>query len=132
MQHLLTCAIFYYEFLPYLWEKFSWLGYSEVFTSIQSQGTPLRQQVYQSLAFVAAYSMISMATNLPFSLYYTFVIEQRHGFNKQTLGLFFSDMLKTILLGALFGAPLISAFIYLIKNTGANFFLYLWAFMCVY
>ena len=32
----------------------------------------------------------------PWSLYRTFVIEQRHGFNKQTLGLFFSDMIKSV------------------------------------
>lgn len=28
---------------------------------------------------------------LPFSLYSTFVVEAKHGFNKQTLGLFFAD-----------------------------------------
>lgn len=32
---------------------------------------------------------------LPFSLYSTFVIEERHGFNKQTLGIFFADKVKT-------------------------------------
>jgi|LauGreDrversion2_2_1035103.scaffolds.fasta_scaffold100331_1 STE24 endopeptidase len=37
-----------------------------------------------------------MVTGLPWSLYSTFVIEQRHGFNKQTLGLFFSDMIKSV------------------------------------
>ncbi len=33
---------------------------------------------------------------LPFSLYGTFVVEQKHGFNKQTLGLFFLDILKSV------------------------------------
>lgn len=31
---------------------------------------------------------------LPFSLYSTFVVEERHGFNKQTLGLFFADKVR--------------------------------------
>ena len=38
----------------------------------------------------------NMVTGLPWSLYSTFVIEERHGFNKQTLGLFISDMIKSV------------------------------------
>lgn len=34
---------------------------------------------------------------LPFSLYSTFVIEERHGFNKQTLGLFMADKVRIVL-----------------------------------
>ena len=37
-----------------------------------------------------------MVLGLPFSLYGTFVVEQKHGFNKQTLGLFFLDILKSV------------------------------------
>lgn len=37
---------------------------------------------------------------LPFSLYSTFVIEQRHGFNKQTLALFVKDQIKSVCPGA--------------------------------
>ncbi len=37
-----------------------------------------------------------MVMGVPWSLYSTFVIEERHGFNKQTLGLFFSDMIKSV------------------------------------
>lgn len=33
---------------------------------------------------------------LPFSLYSTFVVEAKHGFNKQTIGLFFADKVRTI------------------------------------
>ena len=34
--------------------------------------------------------------DLPFSLYGTFVVEQRHGFNKQTIGLFIKDLLISV------------------------------------
>ena len=37
-----------------------------------------------------------MVLGLPFALYGTFVVEQKHGFNKQTLGLFFMDQLKSV------------------------------------
>ena len=37
-----------------------------------------------------------MVLGLPFSLYGTFVVEQKHGFNKQTLGLFFLDIVKSV------------------------------------
>ena len=33
---------------------------------------------------------------LPFSLYTTFVVEQRHGFNKQTIGLFVKDQIISV------------------------------------
>ena len=37
-----------------------------------------------------------MVLGLPFALYGTFVVEQKHGFNKQTLGLFLMDQLKSV------------------------------------
>ena len=37
-----------------------------------------------------------LVLGLPFSLYGTFVVEQKHGFNKQTLGLFCIDTVKSV------------------------------------
>ena len=37
-----------------------------------------------------------LVLGLPFSLYGTFVVEQKHGFNKQTLGLFCIDIVKSV------------------------------------
>lgn len=68
---------------------------------------------------------------LPFSLYSTFVIEERHGFNKQTLGLFFSDMIKGHLVGGAIGMPFLAGFLKIIKIGGANFFFYIWLFLYV-
>ncbi|KAL5578345.1 hypothetical protein UlMin_020044 [Ulmus minor] len=48
-------------------------------------------------------------TDLPFSLYSTFVIESRHGFNKY--GLFFRDIIKGIFLATIMGPPIVSAII---------------------
>ncbi len=49
----------------------------------------------------------SLVTGLPWSLYSTFVIEARHGFNKQSLGLFISDLIKSVALGLLLLPPLV-------------------------
>lgn len=49
----------------------------------------------------------SLVTGLPWSLYSTFVIEARHGFNKQTLGVFLADMAKSMVLGLLLMPPLV-------------------------
>lgn len=40
---------------------------------------------------ICASFFVQTVIGLPFSLYSTFVVEAKHGFNKQTLGLFFAD-----------------------------------------
>ena len=49
-----------------------------------------------SIAFVLLSAGFDTVKGVPWSLYSTFVIESRHGFNKQTLGLFFSDLVKSV------------------------------------
>jgi STE24 endopeptidase len=43
---------------------------------------------------------------MPVSLYKTFVLEQRFGFNKMTPALWLADLLKSTLVGAIIGLPL--------------------------
>lgn len=85
-----------------------------------------------SCIFVLVYSIFSLVAKLPFSLYSTFVVEEKHGFNKQTLGLFFSDMIKGILLGIVIGGPLLSAVVLIVRKTGRDFYFYLWIFMLLF
>ncbi|XP_040372266.1 CAAX prenyl protease 1 homolog [Rosa chinensis] len=70
-------------------------------------------------------------TDLPFSLYSTFVVEARHGFNKQMIWLFFRDMLKGICLMAVLGPSIVSAIIVIVQKGGAYLAIYLWGFMFV-
>lgn len=65
----------------------------------------------------------------PGSLYSTFVIEQRHGFNKQTPGLFASDLLKSLLLLALLVPPVVGGLTYILVVSGPLVPLYLWSFI---
>jgi STE24 endopeptidase len=65
---------------------------------------------------------------LPFSIYQTFVIEARHGFNKMTLGLFIADMIKTLVLSALIGFPILWVLLTLMRHAGDGWWLYAWLF----
>ena len=52
--------------------------------------------------------VIMTLLELPFSLYHTFVVEERFGFNRSTLRVFIVDMLKSALLLVIIGAPMIA------------------------
>ncbi|DBA93318.1 hypothetical protein WJX79_004642 [Trebouxia sp. C0005] len=68
---------------------------------------------------------------LPFGLYSTFVVEQRHGFNKQSLGLFIKDQVIAIGLGIVLLPPIVAAITLILKNTGPLVAIYLWFFILV-
>ena len=64
---------------------------------------------------------------LPLSLWSTFRLEARFGFNRTTLALFFVDRLKGLVLGLLIGAPLLLAALELMRHAGALWWVYVWA-----
>lgn len=66
--------------------------------------------------------------NLPIGYYSTFVLEEKFGFNKQTLSLWIADFLKGQALMVVLGAPLLSGFLAIVQKTGNSFFYYLWLF----
>ncbi|BEV71282.1 MULTISPECIES: M48 family metallopeptidase [unclassified Paludibacterium] len=82
--------------------------------------------IWQGTAFIAISLMLTSLISLPLSLYATFVIEARFGFNKMTLGLFLLDGLKGVLVGAIVGLPLIALAIWLMMAAGQNWWLWLW------
>ena len=84
----------------------------------------MSNELFASFAFFAVLYVAADLFALPFSLYSTFVIEERFGFNKMTLKTFVLDKLKGYLLTALLGAPLLAVFLYLIWSLGTDFWLY--------
>jgi len=80
----------------------------------------------QQLALIAAFVLIGGLIELPLSLYQTFVIEQRFGFNKMTLRLWLADLLKSALLGALLGLPIAALILWVMGATGAYWWLWAW------
>ncbi len=81
--------------------------------------------VYQ-LALLAGIAQISGQIDLPFDYYKQFVLEQRFGFNKMSKGLFFGDLIKGSLLGAVIGLPLAWVVLTLMNRTGDLWWLYTW------
>lgn len=65
-------------------------------------------QVAITLLFFAAVAIIMSFISIPFSVYSTFVIEEKYGFNRTTPKLFISDLLKSIMLSALIGGSLLA------------------------
>lgn len=84
--------------------------------------------MWQQLALVAAFALISGLIDLPGSYYQTFVLEQRFGFNKMTLGLWLGDLLKGSVMGALVGLPILAVILWLMGSAGPWWWLWAWAF----
>ncbi|KAI9019524.1 peptidase family M48-domain-containing protein [Phycomyces nitens] len=120
-----TIAMLGLDFLPFIWD-FS----GRLMLSVAGYGP--EYEIVQSIVFTILFSTISTLTSMPFSLYSTFVIEQRHGFNKQTLGLFFMDAIKSHLIMVVIMVPFLGGFLRIIRSTGDNFYLYIWVAMLVF
>ncbi|MHB8622337.1 MAG: M48 family metallopeptidase [Sulfuricaulis sp.] len=96
------------EWLDRLWRGFGW---GELATGV---------------GFILSAFFIMGLVDLPLSVYQTFVIENRFGFNKTTVGLYVADLLKKTALLTILGAPLIIAALWLMQATGALWWVYLW------
>jgi hypothetical protein len=191
------CFILQLRVTPWLWYSLpKWLPQHLADMMAESE-------IVHTIVFMLATSLIGLVMGLPWSLYSTFVIEARHGFNKQTLGrllsatccacrtasgklqscqdlqqmqnvhmqmpprvaaarsacikvlvyssaalfgtfvllgnlccaaaagLFFTDLVKSLLLGAVFVPPLVGAFTYILQRAGPWVPLQLWAFVLV-
>ncbi len=91
-------------------------------TLLQSMDAGMAQQ----LALLAAFALISGVLDLPFSLYQTFVLEARFGFNKSTLTLWLGDLLKSTLLAAVIGLPIAWIILWFMGTTGHLWWLWAW------
>lgn len=91
-------------------------------TLLQSMDAGMAQQ----LALLAAFALISGVLDLPFSLYQTFVLEARFGFNKSTLPLWLGDLLKSTLLAAVIGLPIAWIILWFMGTTGHLWWLWAW------
>ena len=80
----------------------------------------------QQLVLLAAFAAISGLLDLPFSLYQTFVLEARFGFNKNTPAIWLGDLLKSTLLAAIIGLPIAWIILWFMGATGSLWWLWAW------
>ena len=84
------------------------------------------QPVMTGVGVMFSAMVIMTLLDLPFSLYHTFVIEERFGFNRSTPGVFVTDLLKNAALLVIIGGPLIALALWIMEASGGLWWLYVW------
>ena len=82
--------------------------------------------IFTGIAVILSFTFISGMLDLPFSIYSTFVLEEKFGFNRTTIKTFIADIFKGSLLGLLLGVPLLYVVLWLMQQTGEQWWIYTW------
>jgi STE24 endopeptidase len=94
-------------------------------------GSLVTSFVARGVLFFVGLGVLSSVLGLPLSIYATFVVEARYGFNRTTPKLFFADWLKGLLLGGVITAALAGGALALVHAAPALYWLWAWLFFCV-
>lgn len=89
--------------------------------------TPGWPPIPTGLLFVGIVALAGHLFGLPFSIYRTFVIEERFGFNRTTPRTFALDELKGVALAVIIGAPVFAAIVWFFRTLGPSAWLACWA-----
>ena len=84
--------------------------------------TPL----WRDVLLLVAIAVVGAIVSLPFSWWQTFRIEERFGFNRTTMKLWLTDIVKGVLIAVVLGLPLIILALWLMRNAGAMWWLWVW------
>ena len=89
--------------------------------------TVVSSPLIAGVAATASIFLIMTLVELPTSLYQTFVIEEKFGFNKSTIQQFIKDQLLQLVLGAAIGLPILALILWVMDNVGPLWWLWAWA-----
>ena len=84
------------------------------------------------LCFFGLLFIITDLLNTPFSIYKTFIIEEKYGFNKTTINTFIIDKIKGYFLTVLIGAPVLYLILYFFGKFENSAWLYVWVFLVAF
>jgi STE24 endopeptidase len=87
---------------------------------------------HKEVLFLLSFMFIQMLLSLPWSIYSTFVLEEKFGFNRSTPKLFITDRLKGLALGAALGIPLLYAVLFIFNSLGSLWWLVSFMFMTLF
>jgi len=82
--------------------------------------------IFTGIAVILSFTFISAMLDLPFSIYSTFVLEEKFGFNRTTIKTFIADIFKGSLLGLVLSVPLLYVVLWLMQQTGEQWWIYTW------
>lgn len=88
--------------------------------------------VFRGLLYIGILFLLKSVVSLPFSIYSTFCIEERFGFNKTTWKLFLSDRLKQLVLAVCIGGSLLAGVLAFFEYAGPHAWLYCWGVVIVF
>lgn len=88
--------------------------------------------IVTGLIFAGLLWLVAKIVSLPLSLYHTFVLEQRFGFNKTTPKTFLGDLVKELLLTAVLGGLIFAGIIWFFESVGENAWLWVWIAMTAF
>jgi STE24 endopeptidase len=92
----------------------------------------LGEGMTQQIALVMSFTLIGGLMGLPLSLYQTFGIEQRFGFNHTTWRLWLSDLVKGVVVGLILGLPILWLVLWLMQAGGNLWWFYAWIALVLY
>lgn len=114
----LTTVVLHYSILARVW------NYSE-------SVNPWQGEVTTSCIWLFILSTLSTIIDLPLKIYNTFVLEEKYGFNKQTVQFFVWDKIKAFILSQVLTLSISSVAIVIVKYGGDLFFVWLWLAVCI-
>ncbi len=82
--------------------------------------------LWSGVAAIATVFLLTTLIELPVSIYHTFVIEEKYGFNKSTVVQFVKDHLLQLALGAVIGLPLLALILWIMDSLGSLWWLWAW------
>ncbi|CAH9017050.1 M48 family metallopeptidase [Candidatus Nitrosacidococcus sp. I8] len=83
-------------------------------------------EISTGVAVLISFGLIGTLIDLPISIYRTFVLEQKFGFNRMTAAIFFQDLIKQSVLMLAIGVPVTFGALWLMGHMGDHWWLYLW------
>jgi len=86
----------------------------------------VHKELHIGLLFIGSLLLLSFLVGLPFSIYSTFIIEERFGFNRTTVQTFIFDILKGTLLVLILGGPLLASILWFFTHAGPHGWLFCW------
>lgn len=110
---LLTTMVIYLGIMAKIWTYSSSIAFFE-------------GEVFTSCIWLAISTTASTIISLPFIIYYTFILEEKYGFNKQTSKFFVVDKIKGFILNLVLSMPLSALAVFIVLYGGDYFFVWLW------